>query len=323
MARPQRKGFDYFNIDTDILQDPRVKRLRRKYKCDGFSVYITILADIFHYEGYYVEYSEDYVLDITEYWYFDDGEREEGSYVKEIVDYCVAIGLFDIRFFVEQSILTSKAIQDRYVAMCKGAKRTKCEISLTTNVNKCNNKLGNNSVNSEETIVSSEETPFITEETPVSSEKSTQSKVKYSIYKENTTVVVSKKKQQPPQLEEVLEYFKAEQLQGSAQSFYNYNQRDGWRKVVDWKAAAQCWSEHEPQHAARKAFEQPHVANVDFTEALRVKPTPSQEEQFKKKMQEHIAAYKKGNRSSGVVNTLRTQKRNGNLEKMGLEWEEN
>lgn len=107
MPRPAKLGLDYFPLDTTILNDIKIRRLKRQFGADAFLLYISLLCDIYS-EGYYIEATDDYL--------FDQGEKLDipENKVLEIILSCVKIDLFSERFFIENRILTSKSIQERF-----------------------------------------------------------------------------------------------------------------------------------------------------------------------------------------------------------------
>lgn len=115
-------GLSYYNIDTDRYQDIRIKRLRKDFGCSGIAVYDYILCEIYRVKGYFIAWDENTAFDVAEYF----GLKE--TLVKDIVDYCCAVGLYDKELLTSESILTSSSIQSRYVEMCNRAKRINIKI---------------------------------------------------------------------------------------------------------------------------------------------------------------------------------------------------
>ncbi|WP_348723676.1 DUF4373 domain-containing protein [Parabacteroides goldsteinii] len=66
MARPIKKGLDYFPVDTDIFENIQVRKLKNRYKSFGFLAYFTLLCDIYKKEGYFLQLSDDYVYDLAD-----------------------------------------------------------------------------------------------------------------------------------------------------------------------------------------------------------------------------------------------------------------
>ncbi|MBE6846358.1 MAG: DUF4373 domain-containing protein [Ruminococcus sp.] len=107
MARPQKNGLDYFPFDTDFFSDKKIKRLRARYGNDGVMVYIYILCEIYR-EGYYIEYDEDLILDIS-----DELNISENA-TKQIVSYLLSRSLLDSTLAKSVNVLTASSIQRRY-----------------------------------------------------------------------------------------------------------------------------------------------------------------------------------------------------------------
>lgn len=103
--------------ETDRFQDIKVKRLKKRYGCEGYALYQYALNEIYRVEGCWIEFSEDELFDASEYW----GIEEER--VKEIIHYCAEIGLFDTELWSKRNVLTARSIQSRYLDMCKRSKK--------------------------------------------------------------------------------------------------------------------------------------------------------------------------------------------------------
>ena len=53
MARPIKKGLNYFPLDTDLLSNRKIRQIKCKYGSDAFLLYIALLCDIYA-NGYYI-----------------------------------------------------------------------------------------------------------------------------------------------------------------------------------------------------------------------------------------------------------------------------
>ena len=184
MSRPSRTGLDYFPLDTTILNDIKIRRIKKQFGAEAFLLYISLLCDIYS-NGYYIEATDDYL--------FDQGEKlgiPENS-VLEIILACVKIGLFCEEFFMEHRILTSKSIQDRFSLATK--KRSVNQIVEY----KCN-------------FISAPETPVSVSETPPKQGLSTQSKVKESKVnlQQQQQRACEESKEEPESLDEEREQWK-------------------------------------------------------------------------------------------------------------------
>lgn len=106
-----KTGMSYYPVDTDRYQDRRIKRLKKDMGCKGIAVYDFILCETYRVRGCFLEWDENTVFDVAEYF-----GLEENS-VKEIVRYCGSVGLFN-KALLSRGIITSGAIQRRYIEMC-------------------------------------------------------------------------------------------------------------------------------------------------------------------------------------------------------------
>ncbi len=113
MARPVKRGLNYFPLDTDFMRDRKIQRLTQKYGGEGISVYLAVLCELYASEGYYIPCSDDLCFDIG------FTLQTEGTNVEEIIRFCVGVKLFDKGLFETAGILTSTGIQSRYREVCK------------------------------------------------------------------------------------------------------------------------------------------------------------------------------------------------------------
>jgi hypothetical protein len=110
-------GLSYFAVDTDIFQDRKIKQLKRTFGCQGIAILFYLLAEVYRDKGCGLEWDENTALDVADYL----GVKE--TLVSEVVKYCGVVGLFDATL-LSGGIITSAAIQRRYIEMSKRAKRT-------------------------------------------------------------------------------------------------------------------------------------------------------------------------------------------------------
>ena len=182
MARPKKKGLDYFTNDVNFYQDIKIRKLIHRKGIQAVSVYHIILCQIYS-QGYYLQWDEDSPFILSEV----SGLQEDK--IQEYVEECVTIGLFDKTLFETEKVLTSQAIQERYIEIISAAKR-KIEEPLPYLIVKVTGKLlykskdaensSDTQVKSEQKIVNTEETDINSEETGNNSEFSTQRKEKES-----------------------------------------------------------------------------------------------------------------------------------------------
>lgn len=112
-----KTGLGYYTIDTDRYQDRKIKRLKKYFGCKGIAVYDYILCEVYRTHGCFLEWDENTVFDVAEYF-----DIEENT-VREVVLYCGSVSLFD-KELLSRGIITSVSIQNRYLDMCHRSRRT-------------------------------------------------------------------------------------------------------------------------------------------------------------------------------------------------------
>lgn len=154
MARPQKKGFDYFSFDVDFFDDKDIKILKSRYGVDGIIVYIYLLCFIYRKNGYYAVFHED-DQDIMA------GDLNMSTEkIGQILNFLLGRSLFNDTLFQSDKVLTSARIQRQYQEVVKKRKKTvevigkfwvlkKEETESFINCTHFSDKSGNNSNKSE------------------------------------------------------------------------------------------------------------------------------------------------------------------------------
>lgn len=254
------KGFSYYNTDTDRYQDMRIKRLKKKQGCEGIAVYDYLLCEIYRVEGYYVNWNEDTIFDVSEY--FDIAE----SRVVEIVNFCCEIGLFDAQLCEEKKALTSTSIQARYKK--KSAKMKRYDANIRDELSLFREE-------TEEIREKSEKFANVREETEEIREKSEyirkKSKVKESKVKESISLSVSLSDESDTSSEEreredifMIFFFKNFiNPKNEVDRFWAHYQATGWergaRAITDKVALATAWEEESALRANPRPFPKPFI----------------------------------------------------------------
>ena len=157
MARPVKKGLDYYPKNTNVFSDRKIKKLINEFGAKGYLIYEYLLCVIYSEKGYYVEYDVDLFFDIAS----DLGNGINKELVEEVINGCFRMGLLDENLFKMFKIYSSSGIQKRYLLAKRNA-IIREEFSVIA----------------AETPVIAVETPVIAAETPVIAAESTQRKEK-------------------------------------------------------------------------------------------------------------------------------------------------
>ncbi|MGL5049647.1 MAG: DUF4373 domain-containing protein [Fusobacteriaceae bacterium] len=108
MARPIKKGLEYFSHDVSMSDDKKIKLLEKKCGYVGYAVFLKLLEEIYKNDGYFLEVDAEELECL-----FHLIEIEE---VFEIIEVCIQRGLFDKEKFEKYNVLTSGRIQKNYLA---------------------------------------------------------------------------------------------------------------------------------------------------------------------------------------------------------------
>lgn len=115
MARPTKRGLDYFPIDIDMDQDDKLCVIEAKHQ-DGFKIIIKLLMEIYR-EGYFKAWSEQAALA------FSGRKGIPVEDVTAVVETALQIGFFSQEMYERHGILTSAGIQRRYIGGAQGRER--------------------------------------------------------------------------------------------------------------------------------------------------------------------------------------------------------
>lgn len=253
-----KHGLKYYTVDTDRYQDRRIKQLKCAMRCQGIAVYDYILCEIYRVRGCYTEWDDETAFDVAEYF----GLKE--SAVREIVKYCGSVGLFD-KALLSRGIITSAAIQQRYLDMCSRARRVGFGIPDFCKL--------------------TEECAKLTEECAKPPEESPQSKVKKSKVKKPLSLTLSplgsrdESEPMPPAVadekerERILIHFFFEKKFANpseeVERYCSHYDGVGWkdakmRPILDKVTYASGWQEKVENRAQKRRFPQ------DFYDKWRV-----------------------------------------------------
>lgn len=123
MARPQKKGLDYFPFDVRFFDDRKIKELRGKFGPDGITLYIYLLCLIYGENGYYLKLDDGFN-------YVASADLQMGSEkIGQVINFLCERSLFNDKLFVSDKVLTSPGIQTRYQEAVK-TRATKTEIEV-------------------------------------------------------------------------------------------------------------------------------------------------------------------------------------------------
>lgn len=113
MARPQKKGLEYFPLDVDIFSpSSKLKKVIRKSGLTGFAIIIMLYMHIYS-QGYFCSWTEE-----DEFEFYDSIKQINLDELRKTVDDSVNLGIFDKTIYTKYKVLTSEDIQARYFEAC-------------------------------------------------------------------------------------------------------------------------------------------------------------------------------------------------------------
>lgn len=169
MARPVKKGLDYFSHDTDASTSREIEYLEATHGLTGYAIYLKILEKVYGHEGYYLPWTEiDRAI-------FAKRCNVEMETVDAIIETCLEVDLFSRWVYDANKVLTSASIQRRFMQATE--KRTRGEINPEYIADKVVSA-SESTPKIERAGVSASETTSEMEITDVSASESTQRKGK-------------------------------------------------------------------------------------------------------------------------------------------------
>lgn len=152
MARPIKKGIDYFPMDVSFLDDMKIRKIKKACGDTGITMLIYLLSNIYKDEGYFMMWDDDVRFLVAD----DVGTSEMAA--QELVNKALKVDFFNRNLFDKYGILTSYGIQSRY--------------------RKASYKKTNNQLNKQYDLVSSTDNLVSGDDNSVNDTESTQSKEK-------------------------------------------------------------------------------------------------------------------------------------------------
>ena len=167
MARPKRKGLDFYYKSVHELDDFRVMDLMEKYGAVGYVVLDMTMSCVYR-NGYYLEMPINRLASYI-YRYIAGTCTQNSHDIAEMINYCGELGLFD-KELLGQSVITSREIQEHYSSVAARRKADKSKYWLLPPSNDSpsrENEETQKGHSAAETPVLPAETPVLTAETPV------------------------------------------------------------------------------------------------------------------------------------------------------------
>ena len=119
MARKGKSGLDYFPMDIDFFSDEKIEFVSAKFGTVSELIPIKLLMRIYR-KGYFIEWDEDVCILFAKKF----GDDITFNLLNDVVLELIKRGFFSSEMFDEFGILTSSAIQKRFLEATKRRKET-------------------------------------------------------------------------------------------------------------------------------------------------------------------------------------------------------
>lgn len=150
MARPQKKGLDYFPHDCGI-PDEKLDLIEAEFGLTGYAIIFKLYEKIYSEEGYYCNWNKEVAL------MFAYKKQVGVNVVSEIIEAAKRRGIFDIDLYNKYKILTSAEIQEIYFEAVARRKQVDviedyllvdcANFSVNVNINRINDNINSKNAN--------------------------------------------------------------------------------------------------------------------------------------------------------------------------------
>jgi hypothetical protein len=128
MARPLKKGLDYFPLDVDIFEDDKIEPISGEFGIKGELAVIKLLCAVYK-NGYFIVWN-----DLTKMKLLKRLPGYTSDLLDQIVHRLVKWDFFDKVLFDSDSVLTSLAIQERFLEATKRRGKNRIEVYVVSNL---------------------------------------------------------------------------------------------------------------------------------------------------------------------------------------------
>lgn len=156
MARPTKKGIDYFSFDVDFFEDEKIEPISGEFGLKGEIITIRLLCAVYR-NGYFAMWNEQLKMTLA------NRCKVSSELIEQVIHRLVKWGFFDENLFNSAKIITSKGIQKRFKEATRKRKYNYEDLDFWLIFDEKEVSGGNNSLTKE-----------------FRAEITTQSKVKYS-----------------------------------------------------------------------------------------------------------------------------------------------
>lgn len=107
MARPLKKGIDYFSFDVDFFDDEKIEPISGEFGGKGELIVIRLLCAVYR-NGYFIVWNEQLKLSLA------NRCKVSSDLIEQVINRLAKWGFIDEALFNSAKIITSKGIQKRF-----------------------------------------------------------------------------------------------------------------------------------------------------------------------------------------------------------------
>lgn len=118
MARPKTTTLTYFPFDVDFFEDDKIQLIEAEFGIKGVFITVKLLCKIYKENGYFYQWGDDQCLLFAK----NAGNGIVSNLVQEVVNGLIKRSFLDKEMYDSFNILTSKAIQNRFIKALERSK---------------------------------------------------------------------------------------------------------------------------------------------------------------------------------------------------------
>ena len=107
MARPTKKGIDYFSFDVDFFEDEKIEPISGEFGVKGEIIVVRLLCAIYR-NGYFIQWTEQLKMSLA------NRCKVSHELIDLVINRLVKWNFFNEKLFESTAILTSNGIQTRF-----------------------------------------------------------------------------------------------------------------------------------------------------------------------------------------------------------------
>lgn len=110
MGRKQSPGINFYRMNSGHVGNKKVRLLRNKHDSDGYFIWSALIDHAYQHHGYFFNMNDE-----SEFILFSDDIHKPMELIKEVIECCIQVGLFNRAIAGTYGVLTSEMMQDNFI----------------------------------------------------------------------------------------------------------------------------------------------------------------------------------------------------------------